>query len=198
MKKISFLILIFSLIGCTHMTSKPSATVSIDLYQKLNQYQGIEYYKACVLLGELVLGDNMLQAIRAETTATQALCPYYLLAKRTWKPNDVQQYIEKMPTGAAQLIYWKTHFDAGFPIRFTSPYIDLLALYAKKNQLALDKLISVLPYTDASFSQLLIDILAKLYHYKPAWVLNRLQAQHISTVQIAFIMQHAAYDNGKL
>ena len=85
----------------------------------------------------------------------------------------------------------------GFPVRFVSPYINLVSIHAKNQQLALDKLISAIPYLDASFSELLTDILAEIYQYQPDWVLSRLQVQAISAAQVELIIQHAAYHYGE-
>ena len=199
MHKIYLLLVTLSLCSCVSVIPQKTASISQDIYTKLSDYQGNNYYQACMVLGELVLDDTMLQNMRNQiaTQSNPDLCFYYLLAKKTGEPQDVQRYLQQFPTGKAQLALWKTHFDAGFPIRFVSPYIDLVSIHTKSQQLALDKLISAIPYLDASFSELLTDILAEIYQYQPAWVLSRLQAQAISATQIELIIQHTAHPHGE-
>lgn len=199
MRKISLIFIILSLCSCANITPSKPASISQDTYTNLSNYQGHEYYQACMVLGELVLDDPILQDIRTKIAAQAStdLCHTYLLAKKTRESHDVQRYLQHFPSGKAQLTLWKTHFEAGFPIRFVSPYIDLVNLYAKDNQLALDKLISAIPYVDASFSELLTDRLAEIYQYQPTWVLQRLKAQAISDVQIELIIRQAAYHHGE-
>ena len=199
MRKIYLLLVTLSLWSCVSFIPQKTASISQDIYTNLSDYQGNEYYQACMVLGELVLDDTMLQNMRnqiANQTSTD-LCFYYLLAKKTGEPQDIQRYLQQFPSGKAQLALWKTHFEVGFPIRFVSPYIDLVRIHANSKQLALDKLISAIPYLDASFSELLTDILAEIYQYQPDWVLSRLQAKAISAAQIELLIQHAAYHYGE-
>ncbi len=192
MKYTSMLCLLISLIGCA---SQPPPTVATDLYARLPHYQGIEHYRACVLLGELKLTDQQLQTLRIRTAKDPEanLCDHYLSARQQLGPQAIQTFLANMPTGKAQIALWQLHAEAGFPISFTPPYITLLNRYASNNPRALDTLISAIPYADASIAQQLIDLLANHYRYQPIRVLNQLQAWGIPTATIQLIRQHAEH-----
>ncbi|MEM6405535.1 MAG: hypothetical protein AAF669_02915 [Pseudomonadota bacterium] len=190
MKYTPMLCLLISLVGCA---SQPSATVATDLYARLPHYQGIEHYRACVLLGELELTMQQLQAIQARTTAQPEvdLCYHYLPARQQLGSQAMQNFLTSIPTGRAQIALWQLHAEAGFPVSFTPPYITLLNRYASNHPRALDILISAIPYADASIAQQLIDLLANHYRYRPTQIQKQLQVRNVATDIIQLIRQQA-------
>ena len=165
--------------------------MATDIYKYTYSDHALEKYKACVLLGELTLDPEMLNKIREDLNKTGNICRYYLLARRSGEHSDIIRYIERFPSGEQQKPIWNAHFDAGFPVSFPSPYFVLIANQAGNNDLALDKLISGIPYADASFGAVLMDTLANLYKRSPERVYQRLKAQKISKKDIEFIIRTA-------
>jgi len=195
MDRVFFMLLILSLFGCSSTIKKTYSTVESDLYGQLVVYKNLEEYKTCVLLGELVLSDEIIQDLRKKISESlkKNICHYYLLAKRSGEQHDVDKYIEILPSGKEQHWIWKTHFDAGFPVNFYSPYFILLANQARNNDKALDKLISGLPYADASFGETLTDTIADIYKFFPERVLRILKMNNISERNIKLITETAKY-----
>ncbi|MEL6723230.1 MAG: hypothetical protein AAFP10_08465 [Pseudomonadota bacterium] len=192
MKYTPMLCLLISLAGCA---TQPSATVATDLYARLPHYQGIEHYRACVLLGELELTERQLQTLQIRTAKDPEadLCDHYLPARQQLGPQAMQNFLTSIPTGRAQIALWQLHAEAGFPVSFTPPYITLLNRYASNHPRALDILISAIPYADASIAQQLIDLLANHYRYRPTQVQNQLQTWNIAADTIHLIRQNAEH-----
>lgn len=199
MNKVFFLLLMLSMFGCTTLTEKTESTVEKDLYGRIDEYKKLEEYKACVLLGELALSENIIKDLRARVSGSprKNICQYYLLAKRSGKQSDIDKYIEVFPRGEQQNWIWETHFDAGFPVRFSSPYFVFLADQARfaKNNLALEILISGMPYADGSEAETLVGVLANIYSVYPDWVINELKKNNIQERTVKLIVETSKYEN---
>ena len=173
-----------SVSGCSCFVETPDKSVEAVLYRNIDHHREMERYKACLLLGELVLSDRLLWEIREKIGANESadLCRRYLLAKRSGKPSDITAYVEAFPIGRRQQWIWETHFSAGFPVDFSSPYFAVLsdqAMYAK-NDRALETLVSGLPYADGSAAETLVGLLADMYSAHPDRVMRALDKTRIS------------------
>lgn len=188
MKKIWFVLLMIGISGCTHNQNKIDNSISMDIYKHTHSSNELEKYKACILLGELRLNAEMLDKIKKDANETNDICRHYLLAKRSGEFLDVSRYIEIFPSGKQQKPIWNTHFDAGFPVSFLSPYFVLMADQARKNDQALDKLISGIPHADSSFGTVLIDTLADIYKRLPERIYERLKAKKTPEKDIELII----------
>jgi hypothetical protein len=195
MKVLCFSALILCLLGCVNSSPNSRVSVATNLYESIGGQDKLESYRACVLLGELDLSKEIIQKIQEhiESTDNNSTCHYYLLAKRSGIPKDITQFIDKFPQGEYQKPIWQIHSEVGYPISFSSPYYTFLINEARNNNSALNKLISGLPYADASYGEALTDALADFYSTSPERVIKSLKKNNTSDKEIKFIVDKSKY-----
>jgi hypothetical protein len=154
-----------------------------------------EQYQSCVLFAELLLIDAELEIILSALEAKNKpnLCDSYILASQTQDPHYVEAFIKFFPISKKQSKIWSLHSKLGHPVSFVPPYITLLRVNASNNDMALDKLISALPYNDASHAESLSEMIATLYNVNPDRVNNSFKRNKIADKTIQEVEQLAEY-----
>ena len=195
MRLFCFLLFILCISGCIKSINEPHVSVASNLYAHIDDQDKLERYRACVLLGELVLSKDTIQEVReaVDNANSNSICLYYLLAKRSGNPEDITQFIDKFPSGESQKSIWQIHTEVGFPVSFSSPYYVFLVNEASNNDKALDKLISGLPYADASYGETLTDLLANIHTISPDRVIKGLGKHGISKSEIKLIVEKSKH-----
>lgn len=187
MKTILSVLLICSLVACSDPKHTDLETTLISIYQ--GSSDPVEQYKACILLAELPLNEQLIQTLSNINTS----CVSYVLAKSNLEPEFQKHFIDDFYSGEQLKTLWKTHSEAGYVFGILPPAVKLLAELARQNNVALDRLVSLLKHADGAYAESLSDEIAELYLVDSVRVELSFQRRDVSEETISFIKQTAEY-----
>jgi len=128
-----------------------------------------DHYQSCLFFAELSIDEKQLENSVSYLSLKNEpnLCDYYILASQTQDPVYINEFSQQLPAGRGLEKIWSHHTKLDYPISFIPPYISMARNIATRNDVALDKLISGLPFVDGSHAESLSDIIANLYNLNP-------------------------------
>lgn len=189
MKYLVMTLVMLSLLGCGDKDREVRST----LFSILNEStDGQEQYKACILLAELPADDGMIEKLKEEG-AQASFCRAYLLAKYQVSPVAINAFISSFPLDSQLSTLWKTHTEAGYILGILPPAVQLLSELARTHDLALDKLVSLLPFADGAYAESIIDDIADMYIRESSRVGASLKRMNSSEEDILLIKRISEY-----
>jgi hypothetical protein len=187
MKTILSALLISSLVACSEPKHNDLETRLLSIYQ--SSTDPVEQYKACILLAELPLDEQLIQTL----SSLNSPCASYVLAKSNLEPEFQKHFIDDFYDGEQLKTLWKTQSESGYVFGILPPAVKLLAELARQNDVALDKLVSLLKYADGAYAESLSDEMAELYLVDSARIELSFKRNDVSEEAIRFIKQTAEY-----
>jgi hypothetical protein len=113
-------------------------------------------------------------------------------------PHNKLQFINKFPLKENQSSIWDLHSANHYPLGILPPYFGYLSQLARKNDFALQVLISGMSITDGAHSESLSEAISDLYISGPLRVDKYLMKLNVQQREIDFIHETAAYKKGRI
>jgi len=190
MKTIIFLIMTLALAACDNKTN---TKIDEQLFHTAeNSLDKLEQYKACILLAELPVNDQLIEKIK-NNSIQDFSCSNYLLAKYRIDLNSTDKFITEFPEKDALKPLWSIHSQSGYVMGILPPSIKLLSELATQNENALDKLVSAIKFSDGAFSESLTDTISNIYIKMPVRVNASFKRVNLSVEETTLIIKTAEY-----
>ena len=148
-------------------------------------------YKACILLGELALTEQVISLIKQ--TKSRPVCKAYLLSKRIHTTDSALSFIRSFPQETEQKEIWMLHQSVGYPLNLMPAYFVYLDHLASTFDDALNILIKNLLFTDGAHAETLIDALAQHYKFNKSRMMEALTHNKIDQKNIDLIEAVSKY-----
>jgi len=183
---------LFLFLWLTVTASALAGTLTASLLSHASSGPPVQRYRACLFLGETVLNDTSLNALRAriphEPSLANRVCLRYVLAKRSQESKANRAFVMTYPADSNIRLLWKRQEQAGYPLGIAPPPERYLAQRAYTSSKALRKLVAGLEYADGAHRESLIELISRIYLQHPGRVVDAARAARIP---IAAIKQHA-------